>query len=324
MRDLPERQQTLRDTIAWSYELLDEGEQQLFTLLSLFSSCTVDAVEVVAGEISAQAGIRMDIIDGLFSLVDKSLLRMTEQAGGETRLRMLETIREYAAEKLEDIPELKSAAYRAHATYYGDFTKNQWERLTGSQREAALEELTSDIENIQTAWAYWTAEMDIEQLNKMVDSLWLFNDAKGWYSAAIKLTNDLLKVLSSAPSTPDRVEQEIILQTSLARTLMAIKGYTLEVEEAYTRALELCDQHGEIPQLFPVLRGLSSFYVYRAEFDKGAQIGERILQLAEGQDDTSMRVEGHLVLGTNLAFNNNLKLGLQHLEKGISSIPHWQ
>ena len=98
---------------------------------------------------------------------------------------------------------------------------------------------------------------------------------------------------------------------------MAIKGYTLEVEKAYNRALELCDEQGEIPKLFPVLRGLSSFYVYRAEFDKGAQIGERILQLAERQDDTSMRVEGHLVLGTNLAFKNNLKLGLQHLEKGI-------
>lgn len=99
---------------------------------------------------------------------------------------------------------------------------------------------------------------------------------------------------------------------------MAIKGYTPEVEEAYARALELVEGHPELPQLFPVLRGLASFYNYRAEFDKGARVGREILRLAERQDDHSMLVDGHLVLGYNLAFLNDLHGGLEHLDRGIA------
>jgi predicted ATPase len=110
-----------------------------------------------------------------------------------------------------------------------------------------------------------------------------------------------------------------MLQVSLARALLALEGYTPEVEEAYTRALELCEGQGEMPQLLPVLRGLSSFYILRAEFEKAARIGEQILSLAERYDDASMRVEGHLVLGASLVFLNDLKLGLDHLEKGIAA-----
>ena len=318
MRDLPERQQTLSDTIAWSYELLDEDEAKLFTILSAFTGFTVEAAEAVAGAVSEQADMRIDIIEGLFSLVDKSLLQTSDQPGGETRLWMLETIREFGSEKLAENSELSGAARQAHAGYYAGFSQDHWLRLTGQQRELAREEMASDIENIQTAWRYWSKRPDLEQLNKMVESLWLLFDASGWYSATIELANDLLSVLGSAPSSPERAEQEIMLQTSLARTLMAVKGYTPEVEKAYTRALELCDEYGEVPQLFPVLRGLASYYIYRADFDNGAQMGERILHLAELRDDRNMRVEAHLVLGSNLAFLNNIKLGLEHLEKGIA------
>ena len=120
--------------------------------------------------------------------------------------------------------------------------------------------MESDIENLRIAWRYWVEKKDLEQLNKFVNSLWLLYDARGWYHATVGLTNDLLNVLAATPSTPERVEQEIMLQTSLARALMATKGYTEEAEQAYVRALELCESAGEIPQLFPVLRGLASFY----------------------------------------------------------------
>jgi tetratricopeptide (TPR) repeat protein len=162
------------------------------------------------------------------------------------------------------------------------------------------------------------AERDLEQLRKLADCLWLLYDARGWYHALVESTGDLLDVLGSAPSTPERAEQEILLRISLARALMAVKGCTPEVEEAYTGALQLCEGQGEIPQLFPVLRGLASFYIYVADFEKGARMGEQILRLAEHHDDLSMRVEGHLVLGYSLAFLRDLGLGLDHLEKGIA------
>ena len=318
-RDLPVRQQTLRDTIDWSYELLDPGEQRLFALLSVFPSCTFEAVEAVASGIKSLDETGVDILDGLASLVDKNLIRQVDQGTGEPRLLMLETIREYAAERLEEDPEFSAAARRAHATYFADFTQRKWERLTGYGREAALEEMESDIENVQTAWHYWVAEGNLEQLRKLTDCLWLLYDARGWYHAMVDCTGDLLNVLASTPSTPERAQQEIMLRISLARALMAIKGCTQEVEEAYTRALELCQGQGEIPQLFPVLRGLSSFYIYVGDFEKGARMGEQILSLAERHDDASMRVEGHLVLGYNLAFLSDLSLGLDHLEKGIAN-----
>jgi len=317
-RDLPIRQQTLRDTIDWSYELLDSGEQRLFALLSVFPDCTFEAVEGVTKGIKGLNGTGMDIVDGLISLVDKSLIRQEDQGTREPRLMMLETIREYAVERLAEDPEFGSAVRRAHATYFADFTQRQWERLTGDGWESALREMESDIENVRTAWSYWVADGNLEQLRKLTDCLWLLYDARGWYHAMVDLTADLLNVLASTPSTPERAQQEIMLQTSLARALLATKGYTEEVEHAYERALELCESAGEIPQLFSVLRGLASFYILRTEYGKAIQMGERILNLGELLDDMDMRVEGHMVLGYNLAFLNDPQIGLEHLEKAIA------
>lgn len=320
-RDLPARQQALRDTIDWSFELLNAEEQRLFELLSVFSNgCTFEAVEGMASRVEYLDKTEVDIFDGLSSLVDKSLIRQVDQATGEPRLAMLETIREFAAERLEKNPEFHVAAKRVHADYFAEFTQRQWERLTGHEPEAALEELSLDIENVQTAWHYWVDERNLEQLSKFVDSLWLFYDVRGRYHATVDMTNDLLNLLSSTPSTPELAQQEIVLRTSLARALLAIKGYTPEVEAAYTRALELIQSSGETSHLFPVLRGLYSFYTLQGEFDKGIPLGEQILDLAERHDDANMRVDGHFVLGSSLAFIGNIKLGLEHLEKATSYI----
>ncbi|MGD8584265.1 MAG: adenylate/guanylate cyclase domain-containing protein [Chloroflexota bacterium] len=321
-RDLPARQQTLRDTIAWSYELLDADEQRLFDLLSIFAGCTFEAAEAVAGDLEALVGMDLDVFEGLASLVDKSLIRqVVEVAGapvGEPRLQMLGTIRDYAAERLERQPELSAAARRAHAIYFADFAQGHWPRLIDRERGTALGEMAADSENLEIAWRYWAEKGDLAQLNKMVDSLWQLYDARGWYLATVTLTRDLLDVLGTTPSTPERVQEEIMLQTSLARALLAVKGYTPEVEQAYTRALALCDGSGDIPQLFPVLRGLGSYYTYRAQFDKSAEMAKRVLQLAESQDDDDMRIHGYLVLGASIGFFNGPEQGLEYLNKGIA------
>jgi predicted ATPase/class 3 adenylate cyclase len=316
-RDLPERQQTLRHTIDWSYDLLADGEKTLFELISVFSGGSFEAVEAVAAGIERLADGQMDILEGLVSLTDKSLIRLSDDQAGEPRLRMLETIREYAADRLEADPDLQHAACRAHAAYFADFAQEQWRRMAGHERQAAIESMAIEAENLKIAWRYWADQGDLDQLHKMVNSLWQLYDRRSWYQALVELTTDLLDILSTTPSSPEQARQEITLQTSLARTLLAIKGYTSEVEEAYTRALQLGEGQGEIPQLFPVLRGLSSYYMYRAEFDKGAQIGERILELAESRDDDDLRVHGYLVLGANTGFQEGYRRGLELLDKGI-------
>jgi tetratricopeptide (TPR) repeat protein len=158
----------------------------------------------------------------------------------------------------------------------------------------------------------------LEQLTKFVNSLWLLYDARGWYHDTVSLTNDLLKLLASTPSTAERTQQQIMLQISLARALLETKGYTEEVERAYARALELCEGAGEVPQLFPILRGLASFHIFRMEYEKSIQMAERILALAEHLDDAEMKIEGQMILGYNLGFQD-AQVGVAYLEKAVAS-----
>jgi tetratricopeptide (TPR) repeat protein len=89
--------------------------------------------------------------------------------------------------------------------------------------------------------------------------------------------------------------------------------------------LELCDAQGEVPQLLPVLRGLSTFYIYRADFEKSMRIGEQLLALAERFDNARARVEGHLLVGVSEGLFARLQTGIDHLEAGIAeydATPH--
>ena len=119
-RDMPERHQTLRQAIAWSYDLLEAGEQALFRRLAVFArGCTLEAAEAVCQAVhdpAAGPGPSLEVLDGVASLLDKSLLRQQEQASGEPRFRMLETIREYGLECLTASGE-EPAVRRAHADY---------------------------------------------------------------------------------------------------------------------------------------------------------------------------------------------------------------
>ena len=114
-RDLPTRQQTLRNTVEWSYGLLNGAEQILFRRLSVFAGgCTLEAVEAVC---DTKGDLGLDVLDGIASLVDKSLAQQVEEADKERRFRMLSTIREYALERLAESND-EPATRRAHAAYY--------------------------------------------------------------------------------------------------------------------------------------------------------------------------------------------------------------
>ncbi|MFU8772263.1 MAG: ATP-binding protein, partial [Anaerolineales bacterium] len=131
-RDLPARQQTLRDTIGWSYDLLEAAGKQLFELLSIFpGGCTFEAFETIASTVEPIKETQVDVIEGVVSLLDKSLLQQVSDANDEPRLVMFATIRDYALERLEENPVLNAAAFKAHAEYYADFTRDQWRYLSG-------------------------------------------------------------------------------------------------------------------------------------------------------------------------------------------------
>lgn len=321
-RDAPERQRDLRDTIQWSYELLTDGEQRLLELLAIFSGMTVESVEDVARRAGLLDGI--DVLDGLGSLVDKSLVRQVDTTGVGPRLTMLESIRAFAGERLAADTELHERACRAHAEHFADWALERYRELVGDDRDRATERMSVDVDNLHTAWRYWVDRAAFDELGKLTDGLWLLYDARGWYRGTARMIRDLLGVLSSTPSNEEHVRHQILLQISLARVLLASEGYTPETERAYQRALELREAMDGPPQL-PVLRALATFHLYRSEFSRAAAMGEQLLDLAERLDDTDARVEGHVVVGASVGMTTHLGEGVEHVERGIAaygSTPH--
>src|SRR6266568_1061352 len=157
--DVPERQQTLRNTIAWSYQLLDAQEQRLFRRLSVFvGGCTLQAIEAVCAALDKSNGAKR-VLDGLASLIDKSLLHQTEQETEEPRLMMLETIREYGLEALAANGEMEDGR-RAHATYYLALAEEAEPELEGPQQVTWLERLEREHDNLRAAMQ-WLLEQEL-------------------------------------------------------------------------------------------------------------------------------------------------------------------
>jgi predicted ATPase/DNA-binding SARP family transcriptional activator len=149
-RDLPERQQTLRATIDWSYSLLDVGEQLLFGRLAVFAGgWTLEAAEAI-GPAAGELSIRL--FDGLHALLDKHLVQQQIAADGEPRFTMLETIREYALERLTDRGEAP-ATQQAHALYFCDLAERAEPKLRGPEQVAWLDRLEEEQDNLRAALA---------------------------------------------------------------------------------------------------------------------------------------------------------------------------
>ena len=128
-----------------------------------------------------------------------------------------------------------------------------------------------------------------------------------------------LECSTTLPDTPERAQQELDLQTTLGPALMVTKGLGApEVLHAYTRARELCQQVGETPQLFQVLRGLWFFYLMRMELQTARELGEHLLTLAQQVGDPALLLEAHYALGITLNYLGELTTAQAHLVQGIT------
>jgi predicted ATPase/transcriptional regulator with XRE-family HTH domain len=150
-RDLPARQQTLRDTIAWSYDLLPPAEQARFRWLSVFvGGCTLAAVEALC---DAEDALGHDVLGGLTLLVEQNLVHQTEEPTGESRFRMLETVREYAIERLEAAGEADAVRAR-HAAFYLALAEAGEVGLRTAERHAWLEQSEREHDNLRAALSW--------------------------------------------------------------------------------------------------------------------------------------------------------------------------
>jgi predicted ATPase len=135
---------------------------------------------------------------------------------------------------------------------------------------------------------------------------------------AIRHLTTALELLKSLPETLARTRRELELQIALGAPLMAIKGYAApEVGAAYDRALELCRTIGETPELFPVLFGLSVFYVVRADLKKTRELAEQLLNLAQRVGDPALLLEAHLQLGTASFYLGEPTVAREHWDRAI-------
>jgi predicted ATPase/class 3 adenylate cyclase len=175
-RDLPARHQTLRQAIAWSYELLDDNEKAFFRRIAVLTGgCTLEAVEKVC---AAVGGPKADALDAVGALVDKSLLRQEEAPGGEPRFVMLGIIREYGLECLKAAEDWESTR-RAHALYFLELAENAEAELTGPRQSLWLDRLDREHDNLRAAltWAEEQGESGIGL--RLGAALWRFWAARG-------------------------------------------------------------------------------------------------------------------------------------------------
>jgi predicted ATPase len=170
-RDLPARQQTLRHAIDWSYDLLSEPEQKLFRRLSVFvGGCTLEAAEAVC---DTKQDLGLDLLDGMTSMVDKSLVRHMEQEDGEPRFVMLETIREYGLEKLAANAE-DPQTRQAHAAYCMVLAEEGAAQNAPAEVKKWIDRLETEHDNLRAALDWLTEHHKVDWGLRLATALFRF------------------------------------------------------------------------------------------------------------------------------------------------------
>jgi predicted ATPase/class 3 adenylate cyclase len=315
-RDVAARQHTLRNTIAWSYNLLDAQEQELFRRLSDFvGGCTLEAIEVVNGVLGNATGLILDIVA---SLVDKSLLRRREQGKGEEpRLAMLETIREYGLELLGASGEMK-AVRKAHAVYFMELSERaDLERASDSPEW--LDRLEQEHDNLRAAM-HWSLE-DMEGCKEIAlrlgGALRTF-----WYSRGY--LSEGLDFLERALVGSDEVEEPMRAAALYAAArLYEVRGDYDRAEPFLVQSLALYRELGNPARIAYALhlqadiawrRGIldmarslaeESLAVFRELGDRGA-IASLLLHLGALAADQGEYARARDLLEESLAINREL------------------
>jgi non-specific serine/threonine protein kinase len=224
-RDLPARQQTMRNAVAWSHDLLTPEEQALFRRLAVFAAGFVlEAAEAVAG---GPDDLDRDVFDGVASLVDKSLLQLPEGSEPEPRYRMLETVREFGLEQLADTGEQGMVRGR-HAAWCLALAERAAEALDGPLRGAWLGRLEAEHDNLRAALAWFDRTGDASGLLRLAGFLWRFWYFRGHVSEGRAWGERALAGAADEPAS-----------NALARALLGVGALRWQSGETDTAAVPL-------------------------------------------------------------------------------------
>jgi predicted ATPase/class 3 adenylate cyclase len=229
-RDLPERQQTLRAAIAWSYDLLDAAERDLFERVGVFmGGWTLEAAEAICAD-----GLGLDVFEGLGSLSEKSLVRPQEDSHGDARFLMLETIRDFSVERFVARPDAATIRDR-HAAWFLGFAEDLGASLGGDDRGMRLLRLDDDHDNLRAALTWFMNGDALAEAARMAVALWRFWQQRGHLLEARQRIDAIL-------ATDERLHLlEPRLRMALLKAAGGVTYWQGEIASTHTRYKEALD-----------------------------------------------------------------------------------
>jgi predicted ATPase/DNA-binding XRE family transcriptional regulator len=317
-RDLPERQQTMRATIAWSYVLLEGRERALFQCLAVFAdSWTLEAAEAVDAEARGAAAGREGILEALCRLVDQSLVEVDQAPERLPRYRMLEPIRQYAAERLEQSGQATVARNR-HAAYYLDLAERGDAQLRQATQLIWFDRLEEEQSNLRTALVWLLGDGDPEASLRLVTALGWFWSVRGYLSEGRMW---LERALLAQESTTVEVMPEAEAMTrarctalNRAGMLAWLQGDLLVARQLLEESLTLSRTHGNEAGAYFALAGLTTATQDRRQYPALRDWLEESVARSRAVDDTwgaayALSILGHGLFepDAELAYRRNLE-----------------
>ena len=261
-RDADPRQRTLRATIEWSYELLTPEEQQLFARLSVFAGgCEYEAAEEICAADE----------DTLQSLLDKSLLSRRAGSEGESRYWMLETIRQFAAERLDDQGE-RDTQEATHAEWHAELAQRLQAPLKDGDPQAARR-LAAEIDNVRRALEWFARDGDIRQALRIVDGLWYFWITRGLAAEGLRWAR---WTIDEAPNAPSREQVSGLLAASELFRFFGDAEFALQLKRELVPQLH---DLGAEAELAAALADMANMLAMAGEFGEARQKGSEALAL---------------------------------------------
>ncbi len=275
-RDLPARQQTLRSTIDWSYHLLHENAQAVFRRLSVFvGGCTLEAAEVVCNKADSA---HLDVLDEISVQLNHSLLQQAEGLGGEPRFVMLETIREYALERLIVSGEVE-AIRQQHAAYVLELAESADPHLEGVDQAAWLARLEVEHANLRAAleWAFDGGDLEIGL--RLVGVLWRFWWGRGYSTEG---RHWLEHALPRSAGAPARVRAKLLAGAGWLTFLQGDKAQARVLNE---ECLALGRELGDTWLIAFALRTLGWLAKDQGQYEQATTLLQQSLTLAHAVGD---------------------------------------
>ena len=276
-RDMPARQRTLTATISWSYDLLDPAEQRLFRRLSVFvGGFTFEAAEAVCGD----ADLGLAILDGLESLLAKSLLSRHEGDRGTPRFRMLETVREYALEQASAAAELAEFR-RRHAAYFLKLAEMAAFKFASVSAPEWLQRLETDHNNLRAALNWAMEERDPDTALRLSSAVWHFWYARGYLTEGSRWLQEALQM---APDVPRLISARAKALTG-AGVLAHYQGHYARAATLCGQSLALGRQVGDQPGIAAALHGLALVARSGGDFRTARTMYEEAMRIHDALGD---------------------------------------